>query len=68
MLNFPQAMRQALLSQALAAAGEKIFVQLTFSFRPPIAPPAADIAVSGQMVWKNFPPAHVWTYRGRSCA
>ncbi len=65
MLNFPQAMRQALLSQALAAAGAKIFVQLTFSFRPPIIPPAGNIAVSGQMVWKNFPPAHIWTYRGR---
>ena len=39
-----------------------VFVQLSYSWRPPVAP-EPGMTVSRQTVWRNFPPAHVWTYR-----
>jgi len=64
-LHFSQAQRQALLRQALSSSAQRILVQLSYSFRPPIKPPSQGISVTGEMVWRNFPPAHVWTYRQR---
>lgn len=62
LLNFPLRNRRALIERALVLQGVGgRFVQLSYSWKPPIVsafgvPPAKDI------VWRNFPPAHVWTF------
>jgi phosphatidylethanolamine/phosphatidyl-N-methylethanolamine N-methyltransferase len=62
LLQFPLPVRQSLLRRALAcqSSGGK-FVQLSYSWRPPVAP-EAGMMLEKTMVWRNFPPAHVWTY------
>jgi phosphatidylethanolamine/phosphatidyl-N-methylethanolamine N-methyltransferase len=62
MLNFAEDKRRALLSDAMAcqSSGGR-FIQLSYSWRPPID--ASEIQVQGAMIWKNFPPAHIWVYR-----
>jgi phosphatidylethanolamine/phosphatidyl-N-methylethanolamine N-methyltransferase len=62
LLNFPLAQRQALIERALAAQEEGgRFVQLSYGWKPPIAP--GKLKLSRTVVWRNLPPAHVWTYR-----
>jgi phosphatidylethanolamine/phosphatidyl-N-methylethanolamine N-methyltransferase len=64
LLHFSQHIRQYFLSRALARQGsDQRYIQLSYSFRPPIIPREPDVAVTGRMVWRNLPPAHVWTYR-----
>jgi phosphatidylethanolamine/phosphatidyl-N-methylethanolamine N-methyltransferase len=64
LLHFPQETRQRLLTAAMARQGrDRRFVQLSYSFRPPIIPPSEGISLQGTLIWKNFPPAHVWSYR-----
>lgn len=63
LLNFPSRRRRALIERALVLQGiGGRFIQISYGWRPPIAsvfgvPPAKEI------VWRNFPPAHVWTFR-----
>jgi len=63
LLNFPMQSRRALLLRALGCqdSGGR-FVQLSYSWRPPIAP-EAGIAITRKIIWRNFPPAHIWTFR-----
>jgi phosphatidylethanolamine/phosphatidyl-N-methylethanolamine N-methyltransferase len=62
LLNFPLWRRKTLIERALAVqdAGGR-FVQLSYGWKPPIAPGRKEL--SRTVVWRNFPPAHVWTYR-----
>jgi phosphatidylethanolamine/phosphatidyl-N-methylethanolamine N-methyltransferase len=63
LLNFPLAARQSLLRRALASQDKGgSFIQLSYSWRPPV-PPEPGMRLSKKAVWRNFPPAHVWTYR-----
>lgn len=65
LLNFPLPIRQSLLRRALASQGRGgSFIQLSYSWRPPV-PPEAGMALSKKVVWRNFPPAHVWSYRNK---
>jgi len=62
LLNFPLWRRKFLIDQALAAqnAGGR-FVQLSYGWQPPIPPGRRELTKT--IVWRNFPPAHIWTYR-----
>ena len=62
LLQFPLGTRQSLLRRALACqpAGG-VFVQLSYSWRPPV-PAEPGTTLDKITVWRNFPPAHVWTY------
>lgn len=62
LLNFPLWRRKTLIERGLAAqdAGGR-FIQLSYGWNPPIAPGRREL--SKTIVWRNFPPAHVWTYR-----
>jgi phosphatidylethanolamine/phosphatidyl-N-methylethanolamine N-methyltransferase len=62
LLNFPLWRRKALIERALAVqdTGGR-FIQLSYGWKPPIAPGRKEL--SRTVVWRNFPPAHVWTYR-----
>lgn len=62
LLNFPLWRRRALIEQALAVQGSGgRFIQLSYGWKPPIAPGRREL--SRTVVWRNFPPAHIWTYR-----
>jgi phosphatidylethanolamine/phosphatidyl-N-methylethanolamine N-methyltransferase len=62
LLHFPQAARRSLLNRSLAAQGPGgLFIQLSYSWRPPVNA-GPGISLSKRAVWRNFPPAHVWTY------
>ncbi|MDB5735554.1 MAG: Ribosomal adenine methylase transferase [Alphaproteobacteria bacterium] len=63
LLQLPLETRRSLLRRALACqdAGGA-FVQLSYSWRPPV-PPEPGMTLTRKTVWRNFPPAHVWTYR-----
>jgi phosphatidylethanolamine/phosphatidyl-N-methylethanolamine N-methyltransferase len=62
LLNFPLWRRKFLIDHALAAqnAGGR-FIQLSYGWKPPIDPGRRELTKS--IVWRNFPPAHIWTYR-----
>jgi phosphatidylethanolamine/phosphatidyl-N-methylethanolamine N-methyltransferase len=63
LLNFPQPSRRSLLRRALTCQGSGgSFIQLSYSWRPPVLP-GPGMLLSKKIVWRNFPPAHVWTYR-----
>ncbi len=63
LLQFPVEQRVSLLRRALACQDEGgCFVQLSYSWRPPV-PPDPGMLLEKTVVWRNFPPAHVWTYR-----
>jgi phosphatidylethanolamine/phosphatidyl-N-methylethanolamine N-methyltransferase len=62
LLNFPPAARLSLITRALAAQGPAgRFIQLSYGWRPPVAPGHAFDIVK-RLVWRNLPPAHIWTY------
>jgi phosphatidylethanolamine/phosphatidyl-N-methylethanolamine N-methyltransferase len=62
LLNFPLSQRRALITRALALQGPTgRFIQLSYGWRPPISS-AFGIAPEKTIVWRNFPPAHVWTF------
>ena len=62
LLNFPLPRRRALITRALALQGpEGRFIQLSYGRRPPISS-AFGIVPEKTVVWRNFPPAHVWTF------
>jgi phosphatidylethanolamine/phosphatidyl-N-methylethanolamine N-methyltransferase len=63
LLNLPVPTRRSLLRRALRCQGRSgRFIQLSYGWHPPVAP-EPGIGLNGQIVWRNFPPAHVWTYR-----
>lgn len=63
LLHLPKAARRSLLERALARQGPGgLFIQLSYSWLPPVAPPAG-VSLAKRAVWRNFPPGHVWTYR-----
>jgi len=63
LLNFPPMMREALIARGLDAQGPGgRFIQLSYGWKPAV-PPGPDLAVKKSVVWRNLPPAHVWTYR-----
>ncbi|HUO02684.1 MAG TPA: methyltransferase domain-containing protein [Rhizomicrobium sp.] len=63
LLHLPQATRRSLLARALEAQGSGgLFIQLSYSWRPPVKA-EAGVALTKRAIWKNFPPAHIWTYR-----
>jgi phosphatidylethanolamine/phosphatidyl-N-methylethanolamine N-methyltransferase len=65
LLHFPKEARRSLLNRSLACQGRGgLFIQLSYSWRPPVAPPPG-VTLAKRMVWRNFPPAHVWTYRAQ---
>lgn len=62
LLNFPLPQRRTLITRALALQGPAgRFIQLSYGWRPPITS-AFGIAPEKTIVWRNFPPAHVWTF------
>lgn len=62
LLNFPLSRRRALITRALALQGpDGRFIQLSYGWRPPIRS-AFGIAPEKTIVWRNLPPAHVWTF------
>src|SRR4051812_28024303 len=63
LLNFPLAIRRSLLRRALASQDEGgSFIQLSYGWRPPVRP-EPGMSLDKKLVWRNFPPAHVWSYR-----
>lgn len=63
LLNFPLRRRRALIERALVLQGVSgRFVQLSYGWRPPIVS-AFGVAPDRDIVWRNFPPAHIWTFR-----
>jgi phosphatidylethanolamine/phosphatidyl-N-methylethanolamine N-methyltransferase len=63
LLNFSLEKRLSLIERALDAQGPGgRFIQLSYGWRPAVAP-GPRLCVKKTMVWRNLPPAHVWTYR-----
>jgi phosphatidylethanolamine/phosphatidyl-N-methylethanolamine N-methyltransferase len=59
LFNFPAEKRAALIRKGLERCGR--FIQLSYGWVPPIQP-LPGIRLAKTIVWRNFPPAHVWTY------
>lgn len=64
LLNFPVAMRRALVDGALArlAPGAPL-IQFSYGRHAPVVPPPGHSVVRAATVWGNIPPARVWVYR-----
>lgn len=61
LLTLPGPLRRNLISKSLALQGRGgRFVQLSYGWRPSV-PPNKELQVSCRMVWRNIPPAFVWT-------
>ena len=64
LLNFPLAKRGALIEDALSRlAPGAPFIQFSYGFAPPVAPPDGAYVKLAVRVWRNLPPARVWVYR-----
>ena len=66
LLHLPVWRRRAFIERALMlqpAGG--LFVQLSYGWVPPIDP-GRDLLMSRTVVWRNFPPAHIWSFRART--
>lgn len=62
LLNFPPSSRRALIERALMLQGAGgRFIQLSYGWKPAV-PPGPSLKVKKHVVWRNLPPAHVWTY------
>jgi len=64
LLNFPMALRHALIEGALArlAPGAPL-VQFSYGVHAPVVPPDGYAVSRAAMIWGNLPPARVWVYR-----
>jgi phosphatidylethanolamine/phosphatidyl-N-methylethanolamine N-methyltransferase len=66
LVNFPQATRDALIADVFRRlAPGAPFVQFSYRFKPPVAPPAGVTLKRAAVIWLNVPPARVWVYRRR---
>ena len=67
LLNQPSQRRLKLMEDAFALMGpEGVFVQFTYGLLSPIPMQACAgryLAHGGAPIWRNLPPARVWTYR-----
>ena len=67
LLNQPSALRTKLIGDAFALMGaEGVFVQFTYGLKSPVPREACVNKYSarcGPPIWRNLPPARVWTYR-----
>lgn len=67
LLNQPAARRGRLIAEAFDLMGsDGVFVQFTYGLQSPIPWAACAgryVARGGAPVWRNLPPARVWTYR-----
>jgi phosphatidylethanolamine/phosphatidyl-N-methylethanolamine N-methyltransferase len=62
LLSFPAALRSVLIDRALVLQGDGgRFVQLSYGWRPAV-PGDSVLRVTRRFVWRNVPPAFVWTY------
>ena len=63
LLNFPKERRRHLIEDAYTAVGPGgRFIQLSYGWRPPLSA-VNGIKPAKTIVWRNFPPAHIWTYQ-----
>ena len=66
LLNEPPARRLRLLEEAFALMGPGgVFVQFTYGLTAPVSKEACAgrfVAARGAPIWRNLPPASVWTY------
>ena len=65
LLNLAVETRRSLLSRAMACQDKGIFIQLSYSWKPPINP-ILGMSLDRKIVWRNFPPACVWTYKAEA--
>jgi phosphatidylethanolamine/phosphatidyl-N-methylethanolamine N-methyltransferase len=67
LLNQPPALRAKLIEDAFALMGPAgVFVQFTYGVKSPVPRQACVNRYSahgGAPIWRNLPPARVWTYR-----
>jgi phosphatidylethanolamine/phosphatidyl-N-methylethanolamine N-methyltransferase len=67
LLNQPPARREKLIGDAFRLMGRAgVFVQFTYGLRSPIPHEVCANRYSahrGRPIWRNLPPARVWTYR-----
>jgi phosphatidylethanolamine/phosphatidyl-N-methylethanolamine N-methyltransferase len=67
LLNQPPALRVKLIEDAFALMGPSgVFVQFTYGVHSPVPREACANrfgARAGPPIWRNLPPARVWTYR-----
>jgi len=67
LLNEPPPARAGLLEEAFALMGDSgVYVQFTYGLKAPIPRALAQgayVVRRRATVWRNLPPAHVWTYR-----
>ena len=62
LLLFPAARRRMLIERGLAVQEQGgSFIQLSYGWLPPIKP-SGGMRLRRTLVWRNFPPAHVWTF------
>ena len=61
LLNVPIEGRRSLVGRALAIGNNTRFIQLSYGWFPPVLA-GNRITLLHKVVWRNFPPAHVWTY------
>ena len=64
LLNFPPNMRRSLVTRALGCQGVGgCFIQLSYGWVPPVNLEDLAVNLSKAFIVRNFPPAHIWTYR-----
>ena len=64
LLNFPMALRRALIDGALDRLAPKApFVQFSYGMHAPVTPSKGYAVTCAAFVWANLPPARVWVYR-----
>jgi phosphatidylethanolamine/phosphatidyl-N-methylethanolamine N-methyltransferase len=72
LLNQPHARRERLIADAFDLMGpDGVFVQFTYGLLSPIPRETCAgryVAHGGGPIWRNLPPARVWTYRSNSHA
>jgi phosphatidylethanolamine/phosphatidyl-N-methylethanolamine N-methyltransferase len=62
LLHLAPAQRRAFIERALAVQPvDGLYVQLSYGWVPPVEP-GRNMAMERTVVWRNFPPAHIWTF------
>lgn len=66
LLNFPPRHRRALIERALVLQGVSgRFIQVSYGWKPPIVS-VFGVTPDKDIVWRNFPPAHIWTFSAQA--